>query len=99
MRGYCERAELSYALGKECFLLLSMTPYALVMAQKDGKPTTNYAKVLSDWLNPVALEAQRLAARGFAVIQDDTVPNADPRKSLCFEPLRLWHATTVMTYS
>jgi hypothetical protein len=73
-----------YALGKECCLLLSMTPYALVMAQKDGKPPTNYAKVLSDWLNPVALDAQRLASRGFAVLQDDTVSNADPRKSVCF---------------
>jgi hypothetical protein len=73
-----------YALGKECCLLLSMTPYALLMAQRDGKPNTNYAKVLSDWLNPVALDAQRLAARGFAVIQDDSVPDADPRKSLCF---------------
>lgn len=74
-----------YALGKECRLLLSVTPYALVMSQqRSDKVPTNYAKVMADWTPAAAIEAHAQVATGFGILRDDDAPHEDPHKSVCF---------------
>lgn len=70
-----------YGLGKECLLLLSLSPYALT---KQTETNHSYLKLLANWCSPWATQALERAAGGFLIMNDPSVDPTDPRLSFCF---------------